>query len=361
MVKKERKSNIELLRIFTIMGVIVLHYNNPMIGGGIAYAEEGSLNFYILYFLESLFVCGVNLFMLLSGYFLCDSKRRNLWRPIELIIQVVIFREAGYLLHVAMGSAAFSIKTMATTLLPANYFVIFYCIVFILSPYINVMIDHLSERAFRMMIIISLVIFAFYPTLVDVIGELCGSEFVGLSSIGVYGSQWGYTIVNFILMYLLGAYLKKGHSKIRNWTTGRLLTGLLICIVLMMIWARINDRVGFFTERSAWEYCNPIVIAETIIIFCLFQRINLGTNKIINKLAEGVFTVFLLHQVFIPYLRIETFVTGNPVLMVLHVIGCSVGIFLICWVAHMIYHLIVDPVFKLLSEKIKLPAIDAES
>lgn len=33
MKKKERLSNIELLRILAIMGVIVLHYNNPLAGG----------------------------------------------------------------------------------------------------------------------------------------------------------------------------------------------------------------------------------------------------------------------------------------------------------------------------------------
>ena len=33
MAKAERQSNIELLRILAIMEVIVLHYNNPIIGG----------------------------------------------------------------------------------------------------------------------------------------------------------------------------------------------------------------------------------------------------------------------------------------------------------------------------------------
>lgn len=32
--KAKRQSNIELLRIITICGVIVLHYNNVTIGGG---------------------------------------------------------------------------------------------------------------------------------------------------------------------------------------------------------------------------------------------------------------------------------------------------------------------------------------
>lgn len=30
---EQRHSNIELLRIITMLGVIVLHYNNPNIGG----------------------------------------------------------------------------------------------------------------------------------------------------------------------------------------------------------------------------------------------------------------------------------------------------------------------------------------
>lgn len=32
--KTGRDSNIELARIFAIAGVIVLHYNNPLYGGG---------------------------------------------------------------------------------------------------------------------------------------------------------------------------------------------------------------------------------------------------------------------------------------------------------------------------------------
>ena len=93
-------------------------------------------------------------------------------------------------------------------------------------------------------------------------------------------------------MYVLGAYLKKGNSKVQNWTTIKLVIAALVCVATMMVWARVNDKVGYFTERSAWEYCNPFVIAEAVFMFVLFSRIKLGVNKVINTLAEGVFTVF---------------------------------------------------------------------
>jgi len=42
-VKKERQSNIELLRIFTMLGVVILHYNNPAIGKAMTFAEPNSI------------------------------------------------------------------------------------------------------------------------------------------------------------------------------------------------------------------------------------------------------------------------------------------------------------------------------
>ena len=32
--RRDRESNIELLRILAMLGVIILHYNNPSVGGG---------------------------------------------------------------------------------------------------------------------------------------------------------------------------------------------------------------------------------------------------------------------------------------------------------------------------------------
>ena len=361
MPKKERQSNIELLRIIAIIGVVVLHYNNPSIGGGMIYAEQGSINFYTLYFLESIFVCAVDLFMLISGYFMCNSKKVNLWKPLELIIQVALFNEAVYLLRVVMHSTSFSIKSVFTSLIPANYFVILYCCVFVLSPYINRLIGELSQKDLGGLICIVIMLFAVYPTIVDVLGELRSDEFIGLSSVGMYGSQYGYSIVNFMLMYLIGAFLRLGKPKLLEWKTISLCGLLLLDIILMTVWARVNDITGFFTARSAWEYCNPLVILEAVLLFILFSRLELDVIKPVNKLAEGVFSVYLLHGLFLPHIQIGKFVQGNSFVMICHIFLSVVAIYLICWIVHMIYHFIMDIVFKFLSDKIKLPIITTEN
>ena len=361
MARRERQSNIELLRILSIMGIIVLHYNNPVIGRGITYAKEGGLNFYILYVLESVFACGVDLFMLISGYFMCLSKKRNLWKPVELIVQVMLFREAIYLVKILLHSATFSVKTAVSTLVPANYFVILYCAVYLLSPFVSVLLDGLTVKNFRTLIILSLVLFSLYPTVVDVLGELRHSEYIGLSSVGMYGSQWGYTLVHFMLMYLIGAWLRRGDSRLHTTKTWKLAVALCADVIVLVIWARINDKVGYFTERTSWSYCNPLIIIAAILAFLLFNRIDLGVNKRINALAEAAFSVFLLHSLFIPYLWIEKFVTSNTLVMLIHILACVVVIYFVCWVVHVAYHKLMDPIFKWLSSRIALPVLDVES
>ena len=42
-----------------------------------------------------------------------------------------------------------------------------------------------------------MLLFSVYPTVVDVIIEVTKNNFLGLSSVGAYGSQYGYSVVNF--------------------------------------------------------------------------------------------------------------------------------------------------------------------
>ena len=62
--ERVRESSIELLRIFAMIGVILLHYNNPSIGGGLSFVKNGSINYWFLNIVESLFIL---LLILLCG------------------------------------------------------------------------------------------------------------------------------------------------------------------------------------------------------------------------------------------------------------------------------------------------------
>lgn len=259
-----------------------------------------------------------------------------------------------------MHKASFSLKTSVLTLLPINYFVILYCVLYIISPFLNYLIHHLNDKNYRLFVVLLFLLFCVYPTGVDFLSEIRGTQTVGLSSIGMYGSQWGYTIVNFCIMYIIGAYLRHGESKLNQWSKRRLLLVLFCCTLSLILWARVNDKIGYFTERSAWAYCNPLIVFESILIFLIFRDIHIN-SKVINKLAEGTFTVFLIHNYFLPYLRIGSYVTKSIFILCGHLLLSVLVIYLVCWFVHIGYHFMADPVFRKLSDFIHLPIIEVDS
>lgn len=121
-----RRSGIELLRIFAVCGVVLLHYNNPGDGLGQGFRYASGSNEIVLYVLECLFRCGVDVFILISGYFLCQNNKRGLSKPLSLIIMVIVVNLLFYFYSVFAGNTAFSFHELCMELVPHNYFVILY-------------------------------------------------------------------------------------------------------------------------------------------------------------------------------------------------------------------------------------------
>lgn len=349
MEKSARQSNIELLRIVSMLGVIVLHYNNTEIGGALLFAS--GVNKGILLFLESIFICAVNLYMLISGYFLCCKNTRKIARTIELLIQVILFQIGFYALGIFLKQNTFSVEGLLESFIPNNYFVILYIVCFLISPYINVLLKRLGKKQSFQMLTILLITFSIWPTVVDVLKEITGKTWFGLSSIGIEGSQNGYTIVNFVLLYCIGAYLRLYMEKNYKYTS--LLATFGIIVAVICVWAIINDMRGI-VGGSAWEYCNPFIITEAVLLFMIFQKLPMKHNRVINSLSKGAFTVYLLHTPFLPYVNIAEFVKKAPVIMVLHILLVVVAIYCICFICYVIYEKITRPIIRLIEKKCRV-------
>ena len=341
-----------------MVGVIILHYNNPLIGGALRYVEFGSINYYFLNVVESIFVSAVDLFMIISGFFMASSTKRDMWKPIQLFSQVIIFSVMKYILLQGIRGD-FQLTGVIKSLIPSNYFVVLYVVVFLISPYLNLVFEKLNRKQTLKFMILLFAMFSIYPTIVDVLTELTKHEFAGLSSIGAYGSQYGYTVVNFALCYCVGVYIKKNEEQIYGIRTNMLLLMLICSILILTVWSIINDLVGCaYSEKSAWEYCNPIVILSGVLFFLLFKKMNIGRNKVINLLAQGSFTVYLLHSNLISHIGIEDFVNKNIVFLALHMFFAAIVIYILCWCVYFVYSKIEQFVFANIKKLIHLPVFD---
>ena len=335
---KLRDSNIELLRILTICGVVVLHYNGTQ---AFSYVNENSFNYYLLLMLEGLCICAVNLFVLISGYFLSTNSKRRVIKAIELIVQVMVMNLGMHLLISILSGSGITIKDTLYAIVPNNYFVAFYVTLYIISPYINILLRHLSDKQFGILVVLSLSLFSFWPTLVDSISAELGVAYPGIYTTNTSGSQYGYSIINFALMYLIGAYLKRKNF---NFSKLKMLSILVIIIAILTVWQLLQPQI-------ARAYCNPLVIVLAVILFLLFKSISVK-SKIINSLAKGAFTCFLLHGLFLPHIRIASVVNRNAFILLGHIVITVPLIFLICWACWWVYDKISAPVFKWLGKKI---------
>lgn len=340
---EERNSSIELLRIITIVGVIILHYNNTKIGGAFSVVKDYTANFYYLYFTQNMFICAVNLFVMISAFFLSSTQHRKLSKVIELLIQVIIFKLAFYFISILSGDE-FSWSGILQCLIPANYFVVLYSVLYIISPYLNILLKNLSRKTLKKFMLIIMFIFSVETYLVDLYENVYGVTINGISAAGMYGSQSGYSIVNFVLIYFIGAYIRITKVELSK---KKLVCGICISFIIMYI-SSILEHQFALEKTTTWNYNNPIIIIMAALILILFSSFKFN-NLIINRLAKGVFTCFLFHEPFLYHLHIKDIVNMNIFILILHQLCIALGLFIFSYIVYEFYNILSKPLVKLIN------------
>lgn len=339
--ENERNSSIELLRILAGMAVVILHFNFfPGGGGAVEYAHGfGKIALIII---ESGCICAVNVFVLISGWFNIESYRINVARLLAILIQTCVFSFGFKFLSCFMCGVC-DVKGLLYALMPINYYVILYITLMILAPFVNTMVNSLSDKGKWQLLVISNLLLCIYPTFVDIIQECAEKNLSGLSSIGLEGSGGGYTIVNFLLVYVTGACIRKLDivNKVRE---GICYIVLLVVIVAITLWHMI-------LPDTAWMYSNPLVIFEAVIVFVVFAKMEFH-NKVINAVAPASFTCYLINvpvlktiNELLEYGTVGPSIAGKMIVSVMVIYVVSVIIMLV-WncITKPIYHCIIKKI-----------------
>lgn len=309
-------------------GVIFLHYYNATMGKAITYVEQGSESELLLNLLETLNACAVDLFVIITGYFLSQTKKRTLGRAFSLLLQLSVYRVAYTLIKAVFSHSAVSARSLILAALPANWFVVLYCVLYVISPFLNRAWHDVRKGP---VIWGTLVLFSLWPTAVDTLKSLTGAGLDTLSTIGMYGSQHGYTIVNFVMCYLIGAYIRE--FDLTKADGKKLLLLLLTDYVLNFFWSR-------WDFGTAFAYFNPLVILRAALIFMLFLKLDIGTRPAINELASCAFSVYILHYWLFPIFKIEQYVKSGFWVMTVHIFVTITAIILISYLVDKVYRLL---------------------
>ena len=324
----QRIGSFDALRIILSLFVILLHFNNSNGGNALKYTENNMIGHEFLLVCESLAICAVNTFMILSGYFLYKKQMRRIIKPILLILTVMGYNSFFTLIKM-ISVGQFSLGIYIWSLIPINYFAWLYSVVYLLSPWINIMIKNVTKKHMQVLLILMLILFSVYPSIVDIYCGISGTVINGISTVSSTDSGSGYTLVNFIMMYCIGAYIQKykcmiGHKKS--------MLGFVFCSICTFF-------LIHYTFNAIY-YNNIAVVLSSVFLVLLFCEIKIKENIIVLTLSGLTFQVFVIHccmyEIWEKKMGIKSILSGNiaaviggSFLAVIVMYGFSVGVALV--------------------------------
>jgi len=298
---RQRFQSIELLRIVLMFLIVVEH----ILGHGC-----DILNFIIgrVSTIDNLSwwecasyapcVMAVDCFILISGYF---GIRVTPQKILHLEIQAISTSLILLLIAFILGTVSVDLIIKSCMPVMSNYwwFLSTYILLCVMSPMINSIIEKMSISALTMLLAI---LFLF-----NCIGGLIW---------GTVNTSNGYSIVNFIYIYILGRYIKfnidnRGHIALYTfcWVT-------ISCILAVLLY--IGQDLGPRYNIRLLAYNNPLVIAAAFTFFMSFKSLTLSMNfRPISKLTLGI---YLFHDNCIIRPMIENYITFERPLYIICII-----------------------------------------
>ena len=189
-----RESNFELMRIISVLFIILWHFLLRLS------SSVHGISYVINTILMAILIVHVNSFVLVTGYFQC-KKDFKLTKLISLNNTTWFYTVVINFSLLFLGMVSFKISDIVKIILPINFldqqnywFITIYMLLYLVSPLLNTIIKFSSKE--RLQKIILVLIFAFM-----VLPSLTGN---GL----FYDNKGGYSLVQFIILYFIGAYLR---------------------------------------------------------------------------------------------------------------------------------------------------------
>ena len=217
--KKDRKSNIELLRIVSMFMIVFSHVTWE---GRFSYPKSNILHNTIIQFPWLFGQIGVIVFTLISAYFLSKKKEVNV-KSISKLAKITWFWSIlALMIAIIMGkNGLLNLKIIINLLFPilrgTYWYVTAYIAMYLLMPYLNIVIDKLNKRNYIVFLTLLLVICSVIPTFTGV---------TALDSANNSGS-----VYSLIVIYFIGGFIRKFENDLVY--SNKKLIGLFIISIII--------------------------------------------------------------------------------------------------------------------------------
>jgi Uncharacterized protein conserved in bacteria len=274
-----RRSNIELLRIVLMLFIVMHHFIVHVSFRDLFYGDAVDLETNAAGLVNGFLYCAVNCFVLISGFFGIRFK----WKGLANFYLILLFYGLIDLFASAVwGEEIITRGTLFSTILCFSHsrywFIQCYLALYLMSPLLNRGFEKLTKQEFLVVI-----------ALFSIINLYLGYYWRGLKF-----NENGYTIAQFVYLYLIGAYIGKHVDvdvlvKKRWWS-------FMIYVLCSLLWGviTVHSRSTYIPHWYPWSYNNPFILFSALALFCFGLSFRFQ-SKVINTAAKGCLSVYILH------------------------------------------------------------------
>lgn len=341
-IENSRDSNLELYRIVCMLLIVMHHY---VVNSGLAelaFTTPLASKSVFLFLFGAWGKTGINCFVLITGYFMCESHI-TLRKFLKLLLEIIFYNIVIYTIFVISGYVPLSMMGIAHALWPiwtiGSGFVSCYLVFYLAIPFLNILVHNLSKRQHLLLIALSLGIYTVLDT---------------LPVIQVRMNYVSWFCVLFFIASYIRLYSRPVFERKSLWGWVTLCVFVLACASIL-----IRLYISFWPYYMLSDSNRFFAVALAFCSFLWFKNMKIKHGNLINTIAASAFGVLLIHansDMMRQWLWKDTlnnvghYTDTLPSLM-LHAFGCCIAIFLICILIDSIrIRCIERPFFRLLDK-----------
>lgn len=289
-----RMANLELLRCIAMMMVVVLHF----LGKGDLLPALDSRNMeavgYAAWLLESFCIVAVNVYMMISGYFLCTSSFKlsrlvSLWLQIEFYS--IIFGLTGALSGI-LTKTPFDTHYILTLIFPVSmdhyWFLTAYIFLYLLLPFIGKAVKQMSRQQLQWSVILLFSVFCLLKSILPLRLET---------------DQMGYDCIWYLCVFLAAAYMRRFGVPFLE-RKGRGLCLYVICCLavfagtmgLRAVYLKTGSLKLMLKMFLEYNHLFPFLAAAGLFAAFKALRVPDRAAALVTRISPYTLGVYLLHE-----------------------------------------------------------------
>lgn len=318
--------------------------------------------------LESLCICAVNVYVLITGYFMCEARysiRRIVRLWLEIAFYTILIPAALTILSVpvAGGEGPWQlIKYVLPISMEHYWFATAYFLLYLLIPILNQAVHALSRRQLKVVIILLLVVTSLLKS---------------VSPIELATDDYGYGVLWFLVLYLIAAYIRQYDVPRFDHPGKAGATYVISCVLIAVLHLGLHQySLGtgalVYYAGVPFHYNAILTLTAAIGLFYLFKFVHIREGliaKLIRNIAPYTFGVYLIHEHidirdrWIPWfnLVLGQTISDQPFLYLLQALLYGVLLYVICVIIDMIRSVLFSILRKGLTDSVidkKIAEID---